>query len=131
MELPGLNPLGAMAALAVEAPARRLQQISRVAPSDGANGASTQGHQNPDQGSGAAEARDISALREAIGRQSLPAGPPPAFEMNLLEAEGGLDQALARIEVTRSQLRDAPALRPDVDRPAPLADASALVATTD
>lgn len=113
MELPGLNPLGSMVANAVEAPMRKAQQISRVTASDPANGSTTSGRDHPEQGLAAAEARDIAALRREMQRRGLPAGPPPSFQITLLEAEGGLEQALARIEAARTQERDAPALRLD------------------
>ncbi|HHC30013.1 MAG TPA: hypothetical protein ENK80_05575 [Rhodobacterales bacterium] len=115
MELPGLNPLGTMAASAATPPTRKIQQVERIAESGGAQGAITQGREHPDQAANAAKARDIKALREAIGQQALPAGPPPAFEMNLLEAQSGVDPALARIEASRGQARDAAFVQPADD----------------
>lgn len=112
MELPGLNPLGTMAAATVDPPTRKIQQVERVAASDGAQGALTQGREHPDQTANTAKARDIKALREAIERRALPAGPPPTFQMNLLEAQSGVDPALARIEVNRGQMRDGPFVQP-------------------
>lgn len=128
MEFAGLNPLGSMAAFAVEAPLRKAFPVTRIAASDHARGAGTDSRQRPDQESTAAEARDIAALRRKIERRALPAGPPPAFEMNLLEAEGGLDQALARIEAARSRDRDAPALRPAAPKAEPRAAATSEAA---
>lgn len=112
MELSGLNPLGTMAAATVDPPTRKIQQVERVAASDGAQGALTQGREHPDQTANTAKARDIKALREAIERQALPAGPPPAFQMNLLEAQSGVDPALARIEANRGQMRNGPFVQP-------------------
>lgn len=112
MELPGLNPLGSLAAFAVEAPMRKLQIPVRVEPSDQTRGGAADTHQRPEQDIIADEARDVAALRREMQHRDLPAGPPPAFQISLLEAEGGLEQVLARIEATRSQERDAPALRP-------------------
>ncbi len=100
-----------MAAVAVEAPVRKSLQVSRVAEGRQTQGASAESRQRPDQETAAAQARDIVALRREMERRALPAGPPPAFRMNLLEAEGGIDRMLARIEAERCQQRDAPALR--------------------
>lgn len=112
MELPGLNPLGSMAVFSVEAPVRKQQQVKRVTAFDQAQGPRTGQRDHPQQDFTAAEERDIAALRREVKRRGLPAGPPPSFQISLLEAEGGLEQALARIETTRSQQRDAAALRP-------------------
>jgi len=134
MELPGVNPLGSMAAYTAEAPMRKLQQISRVTGSDGSGKSASDSRQHPEQDSTAAEARDIAALRREMQRRGLPAGPPPAFQITLLEAEGGLQQALARLEATRTQERDAPALRvelADAEVPLPERDQSTADAAAD
>ncbi|HHC30139.1 MAG TPA: hypothetical protein ENK80_06220 [Rhodobacterales bacterium] len=115
MQLPGLNPLGTMAATVSDPPTRKTQHVERIAESDGAQGAATQGREHPEQASNVAKVRDIKALREAIGQKTLPAGPPPAFEMNLLEAQSGVDPALARFEASRGQARDAAFVRPAED----------------
>lgn len=41
-----------------------------------------------------------------------PAGPPPSFEVSLLEQELDSKRAMARLEVTHNQARDAEAVRP-------------------
>lgn len=112
MELPGLNPLGSIAVFSAEAPLRKQQQVKRVNAFDQAQRPATGQRDHPQQDLTAAEQRDIAALRREVERRGLPAGPPPSFQISLLEAEGGLERALARIEATRSQQRDAPALRP-------------------
>lgn len=118
MGFSGLNPLGSMVTIAAEAPLHKAQQITKFAASKHARGAGAESRQRPQQDRAAAEARDIAALRREIERRALPVGPSPAFEMNLLEAEGGLDQVLARIEAARTRDRDAPALRPTAPEPA-------------
>jgi len=40
-----------------------------------------------------------------------PAGPPPSFDVSILEQELGFKQTIARLESARSQARDAEAVR--------------------
>lgn len=129
MEFAGVNPLGSMAALAVEAPLRKARSVTRIAASGHAQGASTDGQKRPDQGR-AAEARDLAALRHEIERRALPVGPSPAFKMNLLEAENGLEQVLARIEAARNHDRESPALRPSGPDPGAPPSAAAISGAT-
>lgn len=113
MVLPALNPLGSLAAFAVEAPMRKQQPTKQVTGANPSGSATGDSRQHPEQETSAAAARDVAALRREVQLRGLPAGPPPAFQITLLEAEGGLQQALARLETARAQERDAPAVRLD------------------
>lgn len=111
MELSGVKFSGAVAPLVTEAPAHRSAPTAIVTPGNSAHGAS--GERAASQHNArAAEARDIAKLRREMEQRGLPAGPPPTFRMNLLEAESGVSQAIARAEAAWSHARDAAAVRP-------------------
>jgi hypothetical protein len=111
MEFPGFNPLNALAS-AAELPAYRMAHVGKVTPGRDAQGATSDNRQHAEPGRPAAEARDSAALRHEMQRRGLPAGPPPTFQMNLLEAEAGINQAIARVEAARTQSRDTAAIQP-------------------
>lgn len=113
MEFAGPAPLGPFASLAAEMPLRRTNDVTRVQP--GASAGNTTGHagRRPEQDVRAAEARDIQALRREMERRDLPAGPPPSFQVSVLEVESDLKQVIARIEAARHQAREADALKAD------------------
>ncbi len=108
-------PLGPIAALAMETPLRKMQDVRKVTPGDkaGDTNGNTTGHTGADGDNAArtAEARDIAALRREMERRNLPAGPPPAFKMSLLEVESDIRHVLARIEAARNQTREAEGLK--------------------
>ena len=64
----------------------------------------------PAQDARAEEARDITALRREMERRDLPAGPPPSFQLSLLEVEADIQQVIARVEAARTQAREADAV---------------------
>lgn len=51
--------------------------------------------------------RDLASLRHEVARRALLPGPPPAFELSLLELERDLRHLLARLEATRAHDRRA------------------------
>lgn len=112
MDFPVFNPASAAILALGEAPARNRPAALRVPAAQGSQGSETSGKHPDGADARAAQARDLKALRFEMRQRGLPPGPPPAFQMNLLEAESGVSQAIARIESTRSQSRDAAALRP-------------------
>jgi hypothetical protein len=111
MELSGVKFAGAVAPLVTEAPAHRSAPTAIVTPGNGAHGASGE-RAASEQNARAAEARDIAKLRREMEQRGLAAGPPPTFRLNLLEAESGVSQAIARAEAAWSHARDAAAVRP-------------------
>lgn len=123
MEFAGPAPLGPFASLAADMPFRRTNDVKKVQP--GAQAGDTTGHagQKPGHDARAAEARDIRALRREMERRDLPAGPPPSFQVSLLEVESDLQQVIARIEAARNQARQADALKADAQHEARAAEA--------
>ncbi|PIE07298.1 MAG: hypothetical protein CSA74_07905 [Rhodobacterales bacterium] len=115
MEFAWPAPLGPLAALATETPLRKMQDVRKVTPGHkaGDSNGNTTGHTGAegDNAARTAEARDIVALRREMERRNLPAGPPPAFKMSLLEVESGIRHVLARIEAARTRTREAEALK--------------------
>ena len=57
----------------------------------------------------------IGRGKACVDQRALPPGPPPAFEMSLLELEADLKALIARIEADRGHDRDAPAVQPAPD----------------
>jgi len=111
MEFSGPAPLGPFAALAAEMPLRKVYNARKVQPGDKAGDARTNGQQNPEPEARSAEARDIAALRREMERRDLPAGPPPSFQMSLLEVESDIQHVIARVEAARTQAREAEGLK--------------------
>lgn len=111
MEVTGLNPLGFLAAFAGGSPPRNGSAVNEIPEAEPPKWSGARGDQPSDQGARTTEARDLMALRREMERRALPAGPPPAFQLNLLDAERGLDRLLARLEAARTHDRDAPAFR--------------------
>jgi hypothetical protein len=90
---------------------QRTPDLRPVDPGEQSTGAGTNTRQRPQQDASAAAARDIAALRQETSERDLPTGPPPAFEVSLLEMESDLKHVLARVEAARAKARDAEALR--------------------
>jgi len=85
--------------------------VKRVEPGDHA-GKARPDPQRPLPGQSADGTRDIDARRHDMEQRALPPGPPPAFEMTLLELERDLKHLLARIEASRARERESGALQP-------------------
>ena len=121
MEFSGPAPLGPYVTLAAELPWRKSTDVRHVEPGDRADNSAGEAGRRPDQNATAAAARDITALRREMARRDKPAGPPPSFEVSLLEVEQDIKQVIARIEAARNHAREADALRPDAGAQAPAA----------
>ncbi|WP_161350876.1 hypothetical protein [Maritimibacter harenae] len=110
MEISGPAPLGTRPALAVAVQTDTAPDTRPVEPApasvDAGAGARTDARQHSDQAAQAAASRDIRELRRAVAQGTHAAGPPPSFEVSLLEVESDLQQKLARMEAERSQARD-------------------------
>ena len=111
MEFAGPAPLGPFASLAAEMPLRKANDVKKVQPGAKAGDTTADVGQKPGQDARAAEARDIVALRREMERRDLPAGPPPSFQVSLLEVEADIQQVIARVEAARTQAREADALK--------------------
>ncbi len=111
MEISGPAPLGTKAAYAVPVQDTRPPDLRKVQPQTATTDAGADGHERPEQDVQAAASRDILALRRAVAQGRRAAGPPPSFEVSLLEVESDLQQKLARMEAERSQARDAPGVQ--------------------
>ncbi|GKY87149.1 hypothetical protein [Sinisalibacter aestuarii] len=118
MEFYAFSPRLPYAAAAEPGP-QRADMVTKIAPSDDARGtgADSRNHTAPDER--AAGLRAAAALRHEMERRGLPAGPPPAFRMNLLETEAGVSRVIARLEAARAQERDGKAVKLPDEAPAP------------
>lgn len=116
MDIMAPSPISAQATLAAQAPVREPPSVSTVDPSPAAENARMDANTANGEGGGdtAADARQRLAHRERVEDPKTPTGPPPTFQVTLLEVEQDLQNILARLEVARSLDRDAEAVRPDV-----------------
>ncbi|SEW26148.1 hypothetical protein SAMN05444851_2543 [Aliiroseovarius sediminilitoris] len=97
-------PLGAQASLLANTPARKPPDSSKIeaAPNAGKARADMHNSKNP---SAASQARDKAAPTSSeveIEPDTL-AGPPPSFQVNILELDQKLQQKLARLETERAR----------------------------
>lgn len=121
MEFAGPAPVGPFATLAAEMPLRKPNDVKQVDPGTRPGNTAPDTGRDRDNGTEAAAARDIRALRREMERRDLPAGPSPAFEVSQLEMDADIQQVIARVEAARAQAREAGALKPEekaVERPA-------------
>lgn len=119
MEISGPAPLGAKAAFAMPVHDVRPVAIHKIDAKPTLSDAQSEARDHPEQDSQASASRDIIALRRAVAQGQRPAGPPPSFEVSLLEVESDLKQKLARMEAERSQERDSPAVQGQAEAETP------------
>jgi hypothetical protein len=120
MEISGPAPLGTKAAYALPVHDARPVAVHKVDHKSATSDAGAEARQHPEQDRQASVSRDIIALRQAVAQGQRPAGPPPSFEVSLLEVESDLKQKLARMEAERTQERDSPAVQGQAEpEPAP------------
>ena len=133
MDLSGAAPIGARWALPVMAPETRVTAVTQVQKQSGSSGAGTDAHDTPEQDQHSATSRDLLALRRAVEDGNRPAGPPPSFDVSILEMDRDLKQILARMEVDRAKSRDHDAIQTSeaAHATARAADADALRATAE
>ncbi len=127
MELFAPANLGANVASMLRAPLHKPPDVSRVKETEtsGKTGADTRHLSQNTENS--ALARGLKALHQSQKDPDRPAGPPPSFEVSLLEVEQNLKEVIARMEISRGQKRDADAVRSggeDETRPATSAQES-------
>ncbi len=115
MDVSGPAPFGAQARLAAQMPARTPPEVPVVDKSHNTN--RTQGDTNTDRRDedNAQAARDMHKMRDARRDPDVQTGPPPAFEVTLLEVEQDLQATLARLEAARNHDCDVGAVRTDND----------------
>lgn len=112
MDFSSVAQIGAKAlVVGPTAPEPQPMRVQRVAPKPEASGAGNQSSAYSRQNDQADAGRDILALRQAVAQGRRSAGPPPSFEVSLLEVESDLQQKLARMESARAMDRDAEALQ--------------------
>ncbi len=112
MDVPKPAGPGTWATSAIDLTPRKVATPHRVPPSPPAGHTRADTHDTPDQNRLTDDLRQSAELRREMERRALMPGPPPAFELNLLELDGQLKELIARIEATRAQARDAGALAP-------------------
>lgn len=98
MEITGYANHGAPFALAARAPVRPVPDVPKVAASDGVEGGRTQGRHTADT-TRAAGVADM--IRNTDHNRDKPAGPPPSFDISVLEKDRELLDQIARFEATR------------------------------
>lgn len=125
MDFMGPAPLGSQAALLALSQQRRTPELKSVDPGDRSDGTGNDARRRPQQDETAAVARDIVALRRETSQRDLPVGPPPTFEISLLELESDIKHVLARIEADRAKARNANAPRLEAGSQAAAASAKA------
>lgn len=120
MDISAPSPISAQATLAAHAPVREPPAVAQVDPSPASDG--TRMDSNTANGEGrsdlAQDARQRLAHQERLEDPKTPTGPPPTFQITLLEVEQDLHNILARLEMARSKERDADGVRPDVSKDA-------------
>ena len=133
MDLSGAAPIGARWALPAMAPETRVTAVTQVQEQSGSSGAGTDAHDTPEQDLHTASSRDLLALRRAVEDGKRPAGPPPSFDVSILEMDRDLKQILARMEADRAKSRDHDAIQTadEAHATARAADADALRATAE
>jgi len=117
MEFTVPSPLGAQATLMAQRPTRPAPDPNRVEKSPTAGETRADPHNTQEHGNTQAltEERQRDAI-EPPPDPNQPVGPPPTFQMNVLEMERALHQRLAKIELARSLSGDrAPQSEPAAD----------------
>lgn len=109
MDISGPAPVGGHASLAAQMPTRTPPEVPVVdesrRPDQERTDTNTAGRDND----AAQAARDLKAARKDPDVQT---GPPPTFDVTLLEVEQDLQATLARLEAARNHDRDADAVKP-------------------
>ncbi len=125
MDIQAQAPFGSPANPAARMPSQTAPSVPPVTESDASGKPGADTRQTGHQTDNAAAARDIRAQHQRRVDPDLPTGPPPAFEISLLEVERDLQQVIARLEAARTRSLDAEGVRvrdtPQPDRPAPVA----------
>lgn len=108
MDISGPAPIGGHASLAAQMPTRTPPEVPVVdesrRPDQERTDANTAGRDND----AAQAARDLKAARKDPDVQT---GPPPTFDVTLLEVEQDLQATLARLEAARNHDRDTEAVK--------------------
>lgn len=110
MELSSLAPNNIAIALAAARPERPGPDPKRVEPQQDADKAGLSGRETAQGEKSAAEAREMQM--RASRDENRPAGPPPSFDITLLEMERDLQRVLARLDSAHARERDGVAVRP-------------------
>ncbi len=119
MDISGPAPFGGHASLAAQMPTRTPPEVPVVDESRRTDQAQTDANTAHRDGTAADAAR---AQRDARRDPDVQTGPPPTFEVTLLEVEHDLQATLARLEATRNHDRDAEAVRAAPPKPQPAQD---------
>ena len=120
MDISGPAHLGGHASLAAQMPTRTPPEVPVVDESRRTDQTQTDANTAHRDGHAAEAARD---LREARRDPDVQTGPPPTFDVTLLEVEQDLQATLARLEATRNHDRDAEAVRARAPEPQPVNEA--------
>jgi hypothetical protein len=103
MDNPAQAPLATTALLGSRLALRPPPDPRRISAGTGSARTGADPRRTPDQKAAMAPAHSERKAPAPVGPET-PAGPPPAFQISLLEKEAGLMQRMARIEAARAHL---------------------------
>lgn len=109
MELTGPAALAQQSALATSM-VKRTADVPKIEPSQNTGDAGLQTGPRAGGDGASPTVAEFVEMRNAAARGEKPAGPPPSFEVSILDVQSDLKQAIARMETARSQARDAQAV---------------------
>ncbi|MCK0143129.1 hypothetical protein [Aliiroseovarius sp. F20344] len=101
MEFTLSSALGAQASIAARQPARKAPDPTRVEKANNTGKPRADAHNSQDHGT--------QRILHQPPDPDQPVGPPPSFQLNILEMERELQQRLAKIEVSRTLVNEASA----------------------
>lgn len=116
MDFSGSAHLGTLASHAGRIPVHKSPEVLRIDKSGASNHSGSDPRQLSQNAENSASARLIANQPELHKNAEMhknpdkAAGPPPSFEVSLLEVEQDLKQVIARMEASRGQVRDADAV---------------------
>lgn len=133
MELSGPAALAQHSVLATSM-VKKTADVPKIEPSQNTGDAGLQTGPRAGGSGASPSVAEFVEMRNAAARGEKPAGPPPSFEVSILDVQSDLKQAIARMETARSQARDAEAVSEkaaEAKRTAEASEAEARVAVAE
>ncbi|MDA5094190.1 hypothetical protein O2N63_08820 [Aliiroseovarius sp. KMU-50] len=112
MDISAPSPISAQATLAAHATTRDASEVAKIDPPPKLDQTRSDTHTaSGERHSASSDTRQMQERREMLRDPQTPAGPPPTFQVTLLEVEQDLQNILARLEANHAQIRNAEAVR--------------------